>query len=113
MPSNYEAFTKTADMFEHDHATWGQGTYKPYREGGQCFCIIGGLRHVVDPNSRNPLCEVEDRFGPPLAIALGAALNFYPVTRPVAACCEVIKWNDASERTVEEVIAPLRKAAAA
>jgi hypothetical protein len=100
-----EVFTAAADLFEADNANWRQGRYREFRKDGsgrQCFCLIGGLCEVTNLY----IDAAERRFLPKISVALGGNYDYFG-----DGYLDGIAWNDDPDRTVDEVVALLRKAA--
>ena len=92
-----DALLIAADLLEVDG--WRQLAYGPLDIGvSGCRCVFGGLAAAtgVDPDERTSPAE--------MALARYLGLDVFT---------EVVSWNDAHERTAEEVVAALRGCASA
>jgi hypothetical protein len=102
-----EILLRAADILEATPNAWTQGAMARNPEGFKvnpkhptavCFCGLGAIQRAVIDNPKAPWVEAE-------ALLAGSLSN------NEATMFTIVRWNDAPERTREEVIAQMRKAA--
>ncbi len=89
-----------------DPAHWLQGEYSDDPDKPTCFCLNGAVAHVEAFLPRSAALDAH-----PLIQTLAALINDDPEdVAPVGASKEVARWNDAADRTHDEVLQLLDKA---
>lgn len=88
---------RAADLIEKEGFSKGM-----YRSHTGCFCALGAIRQAVkDVTGVVPLIPLPSIGG----------VNGYPIDVPGGP--SVVSWNDAKERTAEDVVRTLRETALA
>jgi hypothetical protein len=103
-----EVLTQAADFIETQG--WFQGGYEDWKNPG-CYCVDGALRKAAFGDPDETACESNVRLMP-VEAALADVINpGWRESRDDYPFFHVVCWNDAPERTREEVVAALREAA--
>jgi hypothetical protein len=101
-----EILLRAADIIEATPNAWTQGAMarnpkglkvNPNHPTAACFCSLGAIQKAVIDIPNAPWVEAE-------ALLAGSLSN------NEATMLTIVRWNDAPERTVSEVVAQMRKA---
>lgn len=102
----------TAEAFETDTLAWAQAP-KPWSGvPAGCHCALTGMQEVLGRNVRHHDDEPYREGRDLLAASLDPQRARTVGPDPSALGLIIINWNDAPERTKQEVIDRMRKAAA-
>lgn len=112
----------TLDLFEKKPELWGQGSLggKPstltcdnVSGAAACYCVVTGIHHVHNGGTGKALAAYDNPDPDPLA---GRAVIHFAIANDIGVkyrrTQKVTQWNDAPERTRDEVLAAFRKAIA-